>query len=109
MTRVEVTDPMSGFFMVGRAALEPCVRRLSGIGFKILLDILASSPRPLRVVELPYRFRDRLAGESKLDNRAIQDFLLLLVDKAIGRWVPARFVLFTAGRRASACWSTSPC
>ncbi len=96
MTRVEVTDPMSGFFMLGRSALEPCVRRLSGIGFKILLDILASSPGPLRVVELPYRFRDRRAGESKLDNRALQDFLLLLVDKAIGRWVPARFVLFTA-------------
>ena len=86
---------MSGLFMVERSAFEACAHRLSGIGFKILLDILASSPRPLRVVELPYQFRTRNAGESKLDNRALQDFVLLLVDKWIGGWVPARFVLFT--------------
>ncbi len=96
MLRAEVTDPMSGFFMLRRQAFTGAVRRLSGIGFKILLDLLASSPTPLRVVELPYRFRERHAGESKLDNRAVQDFLLLLIDKAVGRWVPARFVLFAA-------------
>jgi dolichol-phosphate mannosyltransferase len=95
MTGVEVADPMSGLFMVERGAFEACAHRLSGIGFKILLDILASSPRPLRVVELPYQFRSRNAGESKLDNRALQEFVLLLLDKCIGRWVPARFVLFT--------------
>ncbi len=95
IARVQVADPMSGLFMVERSAFEACAHRLSGIGFKILLDILASSPQPLRVVELPYQFRTRNAGESKLDNRALQDFVLLLVDKWIGGWVPARFVLFT--------------
>lgn len=94
MLRAEITDPMSGFFMLHRQAFAGAVRRLSGIGFKILLDLLASSPAPLRVVELPYRFRERHAGESKLDSRAVQDFVLLLIDKAIGRWLPARFVLF---------------
>ena len=94
LLRVEVSDPMSGFFALRREAFEAAVGRLSGIGFKILLDLLASSPEPPRVRELPYRFGPRLAGESKLDNRAAQDFLLLLVDKLIGRWVPARFVLF---------------
>jgi dolichol-phosphate mannosyltransferase len=81
--------------MLRRDVLHGAVRRLSAIGFKILLDIMASTPRPLRLVELPYTFRDRRAGESKLDNRAVQDFLLLLLDKAIGRYVPPRFVLFT--------------
>ena len=96
MTGVQITDPMSGFFMLHRDAFMGAVRRLSGIGFKILLDILASAPQPLRVVELPYSFRQRHAGESKLDGRAAHDFALLLIDKAVGRWVPPRFVLFVA-------------
>jgi dolichol-phosphate mannosyltransferase len=95
VARAPIADPMSGFFMLRRDVLHGAVRRLSAIGFKILLDIMASTPRPLRLVELPYTFRDRRAGESKLDNRAVQDFLLLLLDKAIGRYVPPRFVLFT--------------
>ena len=37
-------DPMSGFFMVRREAFEACMRNLSGIGFKILMDLFASSP-----------------------------------------------------------------
>ena len=46
--KAEIADPMSGFFMLRREVLEGALRRLSGQGFKILLDILASSPRPLR-------------------------------------------------------------
>jgi dolichol-phosphate mannosyltransferase len=91
---VEISDPMSGFFMLRRQAFERAVHGLSAKGFKILLDILASSPEPLRVVELPYRFRSRRAGESKLDAMAVQDFAFLLLDKTVGRFVPARFVLF---------------
>ena len=93
--RVEVSDPMSGFFMLRREVLDRAVHRLSATGFKILLDLIVSSPAPLRVRELPYSFRPRHAGESKLDSRAAQDFVLLLLDKTIGRWVPARFVLFS--------------
>jgi dolichol-phosphate mannosyltransferase len=96
LLRADVTDPMSGFFMVRRATFESGVRRLSGIGFKILLDLLASVPSRVRVKELPYQFRNRMAGESKLDARAAQDFVMLLLDKAVGRWVPPRFLVFAA-------------
>jgi dolichol-phosphate mannosyltransferase len=89
-----LSDPMSGFFMLRREVLDGAVRRLSATGFKILLDIVASSPEPLRIKELPYRFRARRAGESKLDGRAARDFAFLLLDKTLGRFVPARFVLF---------------
>ena len=65
--RAPVTDPMSGFFMVRRETFERAVRGLSAMGFKILLDILASLPAPPRLIELPYEFRSRTAGESKLD------------------------------------------
>ena len=91
-----VADPMSGFFVVRRDAFVAAVPHLSSIGFKILLDLLVSSPAPLRVVELPYRFRTRQAGESKLDSAVALDFILMLVDKTVGRWIPARLVLFGA-------------
>jgi dolichol-phosphate mannosyltransferase len=94
VTGVEVSDPMSGFFAIRRDTFETVVRRLSGTGFKLLLDILASAERPLSVRELPYSFRSREAGESKLDTRTVVDFALMLIDKVTGGIVPARFVLF---------------
>ena len=92
--KAEIADPMSGFFMLRRKALEGALRRLSGQGFKILLDILASSPRPLRFKELPYVFRERQRGESKLDALATWEFVMLIADKLIGHIVPVRFALF---------------
>lgn len=92
--RQPVSDPMSGFFMVERSVLEGTVRQLSSIGFKILLDILASASRPLRVAELPYTFRERSAGESKLDHMVVWEYAMLLLDKSIGRHVPVRFLSF---------------
>jgi dolichol-phosphate mannosyltransferase len=89
-----LTDPMSGYFVMTRAAFDQSVRHLSGQGFKILLDLFASSPTPYRFKEVPYTFRDRLRGESKLDGAVVWEYLMLLVDKTVGRWVPARFVLF---------------
>lgn len=91
----DLTDPMSGFFMLKRDALSSCVRKLSAIGFKILLDLFASSPSQLRFAELPYQFRNRYAGESKLDSVAAWDYGLLLLDKLIGHIIPARFVAFS--------------
>ncbi len=91
----ELTDPMSGFFMIRRSTFEKRMHNLSGIGFKILLDIFASSKEPLRYRELPYEFRTRQAGESKLDSQAAWEYFMLLLDKLIGHIVPVRFVAFT--------------
>ena len=90
----DLKDPMSGFFMIRRDAFAASIRNLSTIGFKILLDLFASSPRPLRFKELPYEFRNRHAGESKLDTRAKWDYGMLLLDKLIGRLIPVRFIAF---------------
>jgi dolichol-phosphate mannosyltransferase len=92
--RQDVSDPLSGFFMCRREVFEDAVRNLSGQGFKILLDLLASSPRPLRLRELPYRFRTRQHGESKLDTLVAWEYLALLADKLLGHVVPVRFALF---------------
>jgi len=92
--RAQVSDPVSGFFMLRRDAFDAASRRLSTLGFKILIDILASSPRPLRVKELAYQFRTRHAGESKFDASIGVEYLILLIDKMIGHLLPIRFVLF---------------
>ena len=67
---------------------------LSAVGFKILIDLLASAERPLRVKELPYQFRPRVAGESKLDTLVAWEYVVLVADKTVGRFVPVRFILF---------------
>ena len=91
---VPISDPMSGFFMLHRAAFERAMRRLSGHGFKILLDLFASTPTPYRFKELPYVFAERMHGESKLDSLVVWEYLMLLLNKLIGHWVPVRFALF---------------
>jgi dolichol-phosphate mannosyltransferase len=92
--RVAVADPMSGFFMFRREVFRDSLRNLSGVGFKILIDLLASSPRPLRVKEIPFTFRQRHSGESKFDELVAWEYAVLLADKLVGRAVPIRFVLF---------------
>ncbi len=91
-----VADPMSGFFMLRRAVFDRAVRNLSAIGFKILLDIIASLPEPPVIVELPFQFRTRVSGESKLDAGVLRDYALLLADKLVGHIVPVRFLMFAA-------------
>ncbi|NIJ39103.1 dolichol-phosphate mannosyltransferase [Sphingopyxis panaciterrae] len=90
----DVSDPMSGFFAIRRDAFERALPRLSAIGFKILIDILASSPTALKVAEIPYHFRSREAGESKIGARVIAEYAELIADKTIGRFVPIRLIKF---------------
>jgi dolichol-phosphate mannosyltransferase len=94
--RQPVSDPMSGFFMLRREVLESSVHRLSAVGFKILLDLLASSPQRLRIAEVPFTFRQRFGGASKLDEMVVWEYAMLLADKTIGRYVPVRFIAFAA-------------
>ena len=91
-----LTDPMSGFFVVRRSFLERVVRKLYGRGFKILLDLIAAARGEVRIVELPYRMRSRVRGESKLGARVIAEFFMLLLYHLTGRLLPARFFLFAA-------------
>lgn len=87
-------DPMSGFFMVRREIVEQVAPRLSGEGFKILMDLVLSVRKPLRTYEYPYEFRKRHAGTSKLDSWVALDYVALLVAKLLGDGIPIRFILF---------------
>jgi dolichol-phosphate mannosyltransferase len=90
----KVTDPMSGFFMVRRSSFREVVPRLSGRGFKILLDILCTAGKDFRMKELPYEFKTRQWGESKLNSMVMLEYVALLVDKSFGKILPLRFIMF---------------
>jgi dolichol-phosphate mannosyltransferase len=92
--KTPLSDPMSGFFAVRRETFIGLVPQLSKMGYKILLDVVASSKTPLRVVELPYEFRTRTAGESKLDNMVALEYVELLLDKIIGKYIPVKLLMF---------------
>ncbi|EJN12151.1 glycosyl transferase [Bradyrhizobium sp. YR681] len=92
--RVEIADPMSGFFMIRRDRFEQLAPKLSVHGFKILLDLVASANGTLRAVEIPYTFGERQHGESKLDSMVALDFLGLVLAKFTNDAVSLRFILF---------------
>ena len=88
-----ITDPMSGFFMLRRTCFLEVAPSLSGRGFKILLDILISNKK-ICTKELPYKFGKRTEGESKLDALVGLEFFLLILEKLLGRIIPLNFLLF---------------
>jgi dolichol-phosphate mannosyltransferase len=94
--KVPLSDPMSGFFLLSRETLMRAIPRISGVGFKILLDIVSSLPQTPRIAEVPYTFRTRELGESKASALVAAEYLSLLADKTIGRFIPLRLLSFLA-------------
>lgn len=91
----DLSDPMSGFFAIRTQQARRLAPELSAIGFKILLDLMTAAPEPLRFAELPYTFRCRSEGESKLDHVVAMEYLIALYDRMFGRFVPVRFAMFS--------------
>ena len=92
--RLKLSDPMSGFFILHRPFFLEVIQYLQGGGFKILVDVLASSRRPVRVGEVGYRFRNRKHGDSKLDVNAAVEYLFLVINKGTRDLIPTRFAIF---------------
>ncbi|GAA0551333.1 dolichol-phosphate mannosyltransferase [Rhizomicrobium palustre] len=89
----ELSDPMSGFFMMRRASFDEMVPRLSPVGFKILLDI-ATAKEGLRIAEQAYTFGTRFDGESKFNMQIGIEFLGLLLSKMTNGHLDPRFIFF---------------
>ena len=101
VTGQSISDPMSGFFLMRRDVFDEIAPSLSNEGFKILLDIIVSARRArarrgkeLRIGEVPYTFRPRNAGESKMSSIVVVQFLGLVLSKLTGGLLPASFLLF---------------
>lgn len=93
--KIEIQDPMSGYFLFEREFAQNAIRHMSGYSFKILVDMISASPVPPKWIEVPYTFRGRVFGESKLDPNTLLEFGILLIHKAIHGLLPVRFVLFS--------------
>jgi dolichol-phosphate mannosyltransferase len=94
LLRIHASDPMSGFFMVRRPAFNEVATGLQGQGFKLLADMLAAARGRWKVAEVPYEFRPRVAGESKMDGTVALEFLGLLITRLTSGLLPIRLVLF---------------
>jgi dolichol-phosphate mannosyltransferase len=92
--KADVSDPVSGFFMIRRELIERVAPNLSNQGFKVLFDIIASQPTPPRIKEFPYDFAARRTGDSKMDGRVVIEYLGLILAKLSRNLLPQRFLMF---------------
>lgn len=90
----ELTDYMSGFFVVRLESLLPVLRAVDVNGFKFLYELLAVSRGRLRVGEVPLIFQPRVSGSSKLDLAIFWDFLISLLHSLSFRILPRRAISF---------------
>ena len=71
-----VTDPMSGFFIIKRDTLKNI--KFNTSGYKILLEILVKS-KNIKSKEIPYTFINRKNGCSKLSSKVVIDFFKAII------------------------------
>jgi dolichol-phosphate mannosyltransferase len=88
---VKVSDPMSGYFLMRKKDFDSVRNQLNAKGFKILLEIIAKL-HPADVREVPYEFRSRMAGNSKLSGRVVFEYLGQL-------WRLSKLGRYSSGRR----------
>lgn len=93
LLRVPVSDPMSGYFVITRAGYEQTASQINARGFKILLEFIGRN-RSLRVAEIPYEFRNRVHGETKLNRSVIRSYLLAVAELRLGRQIDPVFLLY---------------
>lgn len=91
---VKIKDPLSGFFIVRKSFVLPLLEKLSGKGFKILLDIVLTAEKAPKIEEVPFVFGVRNAGKSKLSPVVALEFLILLIEKKFLIPLPLDFVSY---------------
>jgi len=100
---VPLADPLSGCFVMTRPWYDQVRGQLSGIGFKILIDVVASGQRRPHTAQVPTRLRERAGGTSKLDTRVIVDLITLLIEKRTHGKITAKAIMNGIGVAAMLC------
>jgi dolichol-phosphate mannosyltransferase len=91
---VALWDPMSGYFILRRNEFRKICTQLDVQGFKILLEIVARLA-PANLKEIPYTFRPRAAGESKLSSKVVLQYLGQLWRlSSVSRYLYVRLIKF---------------
>jgi dolichol-phosphate mannosyltransferase len=86
-----INDPTSGFFMFRQPVIKGA--DLNPIGWKILIEVLVRGNYE-KVVEIPYRFHARAAGESKMSLKEQWNYIRHLINLAKDSPQDRRFYLF---------------
>ncbi|MDC0040059.1 glycosyltransferase family 2 protein [Paracoccaceae bacterium] len=94
LLKINVKDPMSGFFMIKLDSFREVVNELQSQGFKILTDVLSASRGGWKVKEIPFIFKERQNGESKMDGAVTLEYFGLILARLTGGTISIRFVLF---------------
>ncbi len=90
-----VSDPMSGYFGIKRSIYSETKNTINPRGFKILLEFLGRAKNTLKIEEIPYTFKTRVHGTTKLDNSVIKNFFLAILDIRFGKWISPTFLLYS--------------
>lgn len=90
---IKIADPLAGYFGVRREFFMLHVRALQKNGFKILFDLL-SFAKCDEVIEIKSNFKERVSGESKLNDKIVFDAIELIIKKITRNRIPADFIIF---------------
>lgn len=74
---IELSDPMSGYFLIKKELFERIKHKIDPLGYKILLEIYIRS-KPRRIKEIPFVFKDRKQGYSKVTPKVMIEYLQML-------------------------------
>ena len=94
LLKIRVQDPMSGFFMIKLESFREVVGELQRQGFKILTDLLSASRGGWKIKEIPFVFKERQYGQSKMDSAVTLEYFGLILARLTGGAISIRFVLF---------------
>lgn len=94
LLKIQVQDPMSGFFMIRLGSFKEVVGELQRQGFKILTDLLSASRGGWKIKEIPFVFKERQYGQSKMDSAVTLEYFGLILARLTGGAVTIRFILF---------------
>lgn len=90
---MKLSDPMSGYFGLSRKLFEEIKHSINPRGFKLLLEILYKS-KNVNIAHIPYNFKVRKFGKTKLTPAIGFEYLLALLDLKLGWVISYRFILF---------------
>ena len=94
LLKIRVQDTMSGFFMIKLESFRDVVGELQRQGFKILTDLLSASRGSWKIKEIPFVFKKRQYGQSKMDSAVTLEYFGLILARLTGGAISIRFVLF---------------
>jgi dolichol-phosphate mannosyltransferase len=94
LLKIRVQDPLSGFFMIKLESFRDVVGELQRQGFKILTDLLSASRGSWKIKEIPFVFKERQYGQSKMDSAVTLEYFGLILARLTGGAISIRFVLF---------------